>query len=121
MKTVCEAARALVCTYDDPELAYRVCELAKNVYQVPHVVTQLTDPSMRDRFHALGVTTMNAALHRPSLLALLVTHAGALFTVFGSDDNKEVCEVVVANGQDVNKTLRELKLPCDIAGFGNPA
>jgi Kef-type K+ transport system membrane component KefB/Trk K+ transport system NAD-binding subunit len=111
MKTVCETARALVCTYDDPELAYRVCELAKNVYQVPHVVTQLTDPSMRDRFDALGVTTMNAALDRPSLLALLV-RTPAIYSLFSrSDDNKEVCEVVVANGQDVNKTLRELKLP----------
>lgn len=111
MKTVCETARALVCTYDDPELAYRVCELAKNVYRVPHVVAQLTDPSKCTRFDALGVTTMNAALDRPSLLALLA-RTPALYSLFSrSDDNKEVCEVVVANGQDVDKPLRELKLP----------
>lgn len=111
MKTVCETARALVCTYDDPEVAYRVCELAKNVYRVPHVVTQLTDPSRCARFDALGVTTTNAALDRPSLLALL-TRTPTLYSLFSrSDDNKEVCEVVMVNGQDVDKPLRELKLP----------
>jgi Kef-type K+ transport system membrane component KefB/Trk K+ transport system NAD-binding subunit len=111
MKTVCETARALVCTYDDPDLAYRVCELARNVYQVPHVVAQLTDPSTCARFDALGVTTMNAALDRPSLLALLA-RTPALYSLFSrSDDNKEVCEVVVANTQDVDKPLRELNLP----------
>jgi Kef-type K+ transport system membrane component KefB/Trk K+ transport system NAD-binding subunit len=111
MKTVCATARAVVCTYDDPEVAYRVCELAKNVYQVPHVVAQLTDPSKCTRFDALGVTIMNAALDRPLLLALLA-RTPALYSLFSrSDDNKEVCEVVVANGQDVDKPLRELKLP----------
>ena len=111
MKTVCETARALVCTYDDPELAYRVCELAKNAYQVPHVVAQLTDPSTCARFDALGVTTMNAALDRPSLLALLA-RTPAIYSLFSrSGDNKEVCEVVVTNGKDVDKPLRELDLP----------
>ncbi len=111
MKTVCATARALVCTYDDPDLAYRVCELARNVYQVPHVVAQLTDPSRCARFDALGVTTMNAALDRPSLLALLV-RTPAVYSLFSrTDDDKEVCEVVVTDGQDVDKPLRELNLP----------
>jgi Kef-type K+ transport system membrane component KefB/Trk K+ transport system NAD-binding subunit len=111
MKAVCETARALVCTYEDSELSYRVCELAKNVYKVPHVVAQLTDPSTRGRFDAIGVTTMNAALDRPSLLALLV-RTPALYSLFSrTDDNKEVCEVVVTSLQDIDKPLRELALP----------
>ncbi len=111
MKSVCETARALVCTYDDPELAYRVCRLAKNVYQVPHVVVQVTDPSARSRFDALGVTTMNAALDRPALLALL-TRTPALYTLLSrTDDDKEVCEVVVTNPRDVDRPLRLLELP----------
>jgi Kef-type K+ transport system membrane component KefB/Trk K+ transport system NAD-binding subunit len=111
MKTVCESARALVCTYEDPGLAYRVCDLAKNVYRVPHVVAQVTDPSERGRFDALGVTTMNAALDRPSLLALL-TRTPALYSLLSrTDDDKEVCEVVVTNPRDVDKPLRQLELP----------
>jgi Kef-type K+ transport system membrane component KefB/Trk K+ transport system NAD-binding subunit len=111
MKTICESARALVCTYDDPELAFRVCELAKNVYKVPHVVAQVTDPSARGRFDALGATTMNAALDRPALLALL-TRTPALYALLSrTDDDKEVCEVVVTNSQDVDKPLRQLELP----------
>ncbi|HUK40161.1 MAG TPA: cation:proton antiporter [Candidatus Acidoferrales bacterium] len=111
MKSACATARALVCTYDDPDLAYRVCELARNVYEVPHVVAQLTDPSRCARFDALGVTTMNAALDRPSLLALLA-RTPAVYSLFSrTDDNKEVCEVVVTDGRDVDKPLRELSLP----------
>jgi Trk K+ transport system NAD-binding subunit len=111
MKAVCESARALVCTYDDPELAYRVCDLAKNVYKVPHVVAQVTDPSARGRFDALGVTTMNAALDRPALLALL-TRTPALYALLShTDDDKEVCEVLVTNSQDVDMPLRLLELP----------
>jgi Trk K+ transport system NAD-binding subunit len=111
MKSVCESARALVCTYDDPELAYRVCELAKNGYKVPHVVAQVTDPSARTRFDALGVTTMNAALDRPALLALL-TRTPALYALLSrTDDDKEVCEVLVTNSGDVDKPLRQLELP----------
>jgi Kef-type K+ transport system membrane component KefB/Trk K+ transport system NAD-binding subunit len=111
MRTVCESARALVCTYDDPELAYRVCDLAKNAYKVPHVVAQVTDPGARGRFDALGVTTMNAALDRPALLALL-TRTPALYTLLSrTDDDKEVCEVVVTDSRDVDKPLRQLELP----------
>jgi Kef-type K+ transport system membrane component KefB/Trk K+ transport system NAD-binding subunit len=111
LESVLESARALVCTYDDPELAYRVCELAKNGFGVAHVVAQVTDPNERARFEELGVTTMNAALDRAALLALL-TRTPALYTLLSrTDDDKEVCEVVVANAEDVDKALRHLDLP----------
>lgn len=111
MKALCQSARALVCTYDDPQSAYRVCDLAKNVYGVPHVVAQLNDASDRGRFDAIGVTTMNAALDQPSLLALLA-RTPAIYTLFSrTDDDKEVCEVTLMNAQDVDKPLRQLELP----------
>jgi Kef-type K+ transport system membrane component KefB len=111
MKALCQSARALVCTYDDSRLAYRVCDLAKNVYGVPHVVAQLNDASDCGRFDAIGVTTMNAALDRPSLLALL-TRTPAIYTLFSrTDDDKEVCEVTLTNAQDIDKPLRQLDLP----------
>jgi Kef-type K+ transport system membrane component KefB len=111
MKTLCQSARALVCTYDDPQLAYRVCDLAKNIYGVPHVVAQLNEASDRGRFDAIGVTTMNAALDRPSLLALLA-RTPAIYSLFSrTDDDKEVCEVTLTNAQDIDKPLRLLDLP----------
>lgn len=110
-KDICATARALVCTYDDADLAYRVCSLAKEVYSVPHVVAQVTDPSARARFDAMGVTSMNAALDRPALLALL-TRTPALYALLSrTDDDKEVCEVVLTNSQDLDKPLRHLELP----------
>ncbi len=111
LKTLCQSARALVCTYDDPQLAYGICDLAKNAYGVPHVVAQLTDMNQRRRFDAIGVSTMNAAFDRPSLLALL-TRAPAIYTLFSrTDDDKEVCEVVLTSAEDVDKPLRQLGLP----------
>jgi CPA2 family monovalent cation:H+ antiporter-2 len=111
MKTLCHSARALVCTYDDPHLAYRVCDRAKNVYGIAHVVAQVNDATERSRFDAIGVTTTNAALDRPALLALL-TRTPALYSLLSrTDDNKEVCEVTVSNLRDIDKPLRLLELP----------
>ena len=111
LRTLCQSARALVCTYDDAESAYRVCDLAKNSYGVPHVVAQLSDPSHRDRFDTIGVSTINAALDRHSLLALLA-RTPAIYTLFArTDDDKEVCEVILTNPHDIDKPLRELDLP----------
>ncbi|HVO95758.1 MAG TPA: cation:proton antiporter, partial [Terriglobales bacterium] len=111
LKNICDSARALVCTHDDPELAYGVCAAAKSVYQIPHVVAQVSDPSARGRFDGLGVATMNAALDRPSLLALL-TRAPALYALLArTDDDKEVCEIIVNHSEDVDKPLRQLDLP----------
>ena len=111
LRTLCQSARALVCTYDDADSAYRVCELAKTSYGVPHAVAQLSDPTHRSRFDAIGVSTLNAALDRPSLLALLA-RTPAIYTLFArTDDDKEVCEVVLTNLHDIDKPLRELDLP----------
>ena len=111
LKEVCVTARALVCTYDDTQLAYKICSLAKEVYKIPHVVAQVTDPTARARFDALGVTSMNAALDHPALLALL-TRTPALYALLSrTDDDKEVLEVVVTNARDLDRPLRELELP----------
>jgi Kef-type K+ transport system membrane component KefB/Trk K+ transport system NAD-binding subunit len=110
-KTACQSARALVCTYDDPSSAYRLCNLAKNTYQVAHVVTQVTDPNERERFDALGVTTMNAALDRPALLALLARTPALYSLLSRTDDDKEICEVTVTNVPDLDIPLRHLELP----------
>lgn len=111
MRALCSSAHALVCTYEDAALCYRVCDLAKNRYGIPHVVAQLNDANERSRFDAIGVTTLNAALDRPSLLALLV-RTPAIYTLFArTDDDKEVCEVTLIDERDIDKPLHQLKLP----------
>jgi Kef-type K+ transport system membrane component KefB len=114
MAALCGSARALVCTYDDPQLSYQVCDLAKNRYGVPHVVAQLNDASERSRFEAIGVTTLNAALDRPSLLALLA-RTPAIYTLFArTDDDKEVCEVTLTHERDIDKPLHQLGMPAGL-------
>ncbi len=109
-----ESARALVCTFEDPNLAHHVCTLAKDDYKLEHVVTHVNEPKELPRFEDLGVTTTNASRDRARLLALL-TRNPALFALLSrTDDDKEVCEVMVLNSHHVGKKLRELELPGDV-------
>lgn len=109
-----ESARALVCTFEDSNLAYHVCRLAKDDYNLEHVVTHVNEPKELSRFEDLGVTTTNASRDRARLLALL-TRNPALFALLSrTDDDKEVCEVIILNSHHVGKRLRELELPGDV-------
>ncbi len=111
---VFESARALVCTYEDSNLAYRVCHLARDSFDIEHIVSQVTDPKDLPRFEELGVTTMNAALDRAALLVLLARNPALYALLSRTDDDKEVCEVVVLNNRHVGKKLRELELPGNV-------
>lgn len=109
-----QSARALVCTFDDSSLAYDVCRLAKDSYNVDHVVTHVNEPKELSRFEDLGVTTTNASRDRARLLALLTRNPALYALLSRTDDDKEVCEVLVVNRLHVGKRLRELEFPGDV-------
>lgn len=109
-----ESARAVVCTYTDKDLNYRVCKMARTTFGVDHVVAQVSEPSDLIRFEQLGVKTMNAALDRASLLVMLARNPAAYDLLTRTDDNKEVSEVVVNGGPCTGRTLRHVTLPGDV-------
>lgn len=109
-----EGGRALVCTYEDTELGYRVCRLARGEYGIGHVVAQVANPKDIARFKELGVTPMNAAVDRATLLTLLVRNPALYSLLSRTDDDKEVSEVVVGNRRYIGKALRELRLPGNV-------
>ena len=111
---VLNRAKTLVCVYGDTERNFRVCERARSVYGIDHVIARVPDPGAVPRFEQLGVTTMNAAMDQAVLLGLLARNPAAYDLLTRTDDDKDVCEVTVFNPRYLNKPLREIQLPGDL-------
>jgi Kef-type K+ transport system membrane component KefB/Trk K+ transport system NAD-binding subunit len=109
-----ENAQSLICTYNDSTMNYRICEFVRAHYAIDNLVTQVAEPRELKRFQALGVTTMNAALDRAAILAVLARNPAAYALLSRTDDDKEVREVALRSGQHVGKLVRELRLPGDV-------
>jgi Kef-type K+ transport system membrane component KefB/Trk K+ transport system NAD-binding subunit len=109
-----DQAKALVCTYNDVSLNYQICQQARTVFGIAHVVAQVNSPQDIDQFEQLGAATMNAALDRAALLVLLARNPAMYALLTRTDDSKEVSEVVVHNPHVVTKALRQIALPGDL-------
>ncbi len=111
---VLDQASAVVCTYGDSELNYRVCQLARQTYGIGHVVAHVTNPADLPRFEELGVVATNAAFDRAAMLVMLTRNPSTYQLLTRTDDDKEVTEVPVHNMNYVGRTLRQLTLPGDV-------
>ncbi len=109
-----DQARSLVCTYSDTGMNYSICEQARTVYGIDHVVAHVNDPRAIADFERLDVRTMNAALDRAALLVLLTRSPGLYSLLTRAGEDKEVCEVVVSKSECIGKTLSQLKIPGDV-------
>jgi len=108
------SAQALICTYGDPELNFQVCNRARAIYGLDQVVSYINNPNDLIRFELLGVTAVNAALDRATLLTLAIRNP-ALYQLFSkSETNKEIREIEFNNPKYENIRLRELALPGDV-------
>jgi Kef-type K+ transport system membrane component KefB/Trk K+ transport system NAD-binding subunit len=106
--------RTLICTYADTDLTYRICQVVRTVYGIPHVVAQVPTPGDLARFEQIGVSVTNAALDHAALLTMLARNPATYTLLTRTDDNKELFEVMVENQACVSKTLSQLSLPGDI-------
>ncbi len=109
-----EQADRMVCVISDPEKNYQVCEYVRSTYGLDHIIARVTVPGEIQRFEKLGVTAMNAATDQAMLLALLTRNPTLYELITRTDDDKEICEVIVHNRNILNVPLRDLKLPEDI-------
>lgn len=109
-----DRARTLVCAYTDDEVNYRVCHTARTVYGIDRVIAQVSEPGNLARYERLGVTTMNPAVDRAALLALLARNPAMYQLLTRTDDSKEVVEVLVGSPTCIGKPLRQLALPGDV-------
>ena len=107
-------AQILICTYADVDNNYGVCNVARNVFGIPRVISRVSSPADLYRFEQLGVTTANAALDFASTLVMLARNPMAYTLITRTDDQTEIYEVIVENKQHAGLTLRQLNLPGDI-------
>jgi Kef-type K+ transport system membrane component KefB/Trk K+ transport system NAD-binding subunit len=107
-------AHALVCTHNNTERNYAVCEQAHTVFGIDHIVAHLTDPKAVNRFEQIGVITLTAILDRGKLLELLVRNPSLYELLTHTEDNKEITEISFENPFFNHKKIRELGLPGDV-------
>lgn len=105
--------KTLVCTLSDVEQSYRICQIARTNYGIPHVVAQVPAPSDLVRFEQMGVRATNATLDHAALLTMLARNPAIYTLLTRTSDSKEIFEIVVENPDCVNKTLHQLALPGD--------
>ncbi|HEY5669345.1 MAG TPA: NAD-binding protein, partial [Anaerolineales bacterium] len=109
-----DQAKALICTYTDPELSYKVCSLARSVFGIDAVVADVPSPNDIPRFEQLDVTPVNAALDRATLLELHVRNPDMYMLLTRLKDSKEVVEIDCNNPACAGKALRQLSFPGDV-------
>jgi CPA2 family monovalent cation:H+ antiporter-2 len=116
-KSLCEVldrAQSLVCTHTDTDFNFTICEKARSVFGIDHIVAQVTSPRDLPRFESLGVATINAALDRSALMVMLTRNPAMYQLLTRTSDDREVTEVVVQNPDCAGRYLRDLRLPGDI-------
>ncbi len=109
-----ENARSVVCVYNDLDSSFQLARKAKQVYGVDHVVVRVDDPTEIERFKSIGAVTMNIALDRAALLAVLVRNPAMYGLLTRTDDDNDVGEVRVTNPAHFGKRIRDLQLPADV-------
>jgi len=109
-----EHARALVCTFNDSDESYRVCQRARTQYGLDAIIAHVSQPGNLSRFEQLGVTALNAALDQANLLVMVARNPALYELMTRTDDNKEVIEIIVQSENCSGKKLRDLSLPGDV-------
>lgn len=107
-------ARILVNMYSDIELNYRICQLARNVYNIDHVVTRVAQPSELARYERLGVAAINPAVDQASLLVMVARNPAIYELLTRTDDNRTVYEITVSNTEYIRRDIRSIQLPGDV-------
>ena len=90
-------AQILVCSYPDADSNYRVCNVARNTFGIPRVISRVSSPSDLYRFEQLGVTPANPALAFASVFVMLARSPVAYTLITKTNDQTEVYEVGVRN------------------------
>jgi Kef-type K+ transport system membrane component KefB/Trk K+ transport system NAD-binding subunit len=105
------SAKTLINTYEESELNYRICKMAKEIFNIEHVVTRVTNPGDLQKFAELGVATMNPVIDQAALLAMLARNPSAYALLTRSDTQNCVEEIIMENQYYVQVPLHTLDLP----------
>ncbi len=110
VKDLLTEAQTLISTFNDADVSFQVCEIARFTYNIPLVIAQVNQPAEMSRFEQIGVKTVNPAVDRASMIVMLARNP-ALYKMMYDTEQNQVCEAVVRNEDATDKPLRSLGLP----------
>jgi Trk K+ transport system NAD-binding subunit/Kef-type K+ transport system membrane component KefB len=105
-----EKAEAIVAMLDD-ESNYTICELAYEHFGTANLVARVYDRRSIERFHTLGVMTVDTSTALVNLLDHYVRSRSATSLLLGQELNQDVLQVTVGNRALHGMALRDLHLP----------
>jgi len=109
-----DRAQALVCTHNDTNQNFKICQQAHTVFGIDHIVALVSDPADIPRFEQLGVIAVNPVREQIALLEVLTRNPAIYSILTGMQENKEVLEVDVRSNLCSGVEIRDLSLPGDV-------
>jgi trk system potassium uptake protein TrkA len=107
------SAKTVVVLEERDEDALLVCRLAKELFQVEHIVAWVQDPARMKEFRGLGARPVNPALSTTLLIESLVLHSEA-YPSAGDEDAISVRQVKLRSDSLTGCRVDELPLAAGV-------
>jgi Kef-type K+ transport system membrane component KefB len=106
-------ARVLLDLTADSEETLEVCQLGREKYAIPLVVSRINDVELIPALQEIGIKVVQPELAIAMALEGAFRYPTAFDVLVHQTDNIEVTEVIVMNPQFTRKSLGEIRLPGD--------
>ena len=105
----------LVTMLEDDGTALRLCRMARDVFDITHIISWVNDPVHNPYFLSLGARIVNPSYSTLLLLQHLVLNPEASSMAADMDEDMAYAEIPVTNTALEHKSLIRLKLPDQVA------
>jgi len=113
LKAGAEKARILLDLTANSEETLEVCELAREKYGIPLVISRISDVEVIPRLQEMGIRVVQQELATAMALEGAIRYPSVFDVLVHKSDELEVSEVTVTNKQITAKRLGEIRLPGD--------
>jgi Trk K+ transport system NAD-binding subunit len=104
-------ARALIDLTHTSQATLELCQLARERFGIPIVISRIADVDLLPQLQALGVKVVQPALATAMALEGALRYPTVFDVLVHESPNVEVGEVILANRQLANMRVREIRLP----------
>lgn len=106
-----EHAKSLVALSNDPEVVFRVCRYARQLFGIPSVVARAEMAEQVRSLQALGIQVVQPAMAMAMALEGALHFPAALTLLTEGNNEFDLGDVLLANPLIADRPLRELQLP----------
>lgn len=109
-----DQADAIV-TFLNEKDSLRICELAHKYFDTRILVARVNEHCAHDRLHELGALVVDVKTILLSVLKQAVRSPATASLLLGTDEKLDTLDVVLGNSHIAGMTVRDLRLPLDVA------